>query len=173
MRPSTVTPGRNDLRGVLLECGVIVVAAIVVFVVSGTQDILENLVTFCHQHEHLELDEWIVVAVFLSLALTVFALRRWREVRQVSRRLAVQNADLQAAAAEIRRLQGLIPICARCKSIRDDAGIWREIEAYMQDHSDATFTHGICPTCARELFPDVADDVDLGESEPPPRPDPH
>ena len=60
--------------------------------------------------------------------------------------------ELQRAARQIRQLKGLLPICAWCKNIRDDAGYWRKLEQYVQDHSEATFTHGICPECSHRLI---------------------
>lgn len=63
--------------------------------------------------------------------------------------------DLQRALADIKKLSGLLPICASCKKIRDDKGYWRQIEAYIRDHSEADFSHGICPECARLLYPDL------------------
>lgn len=62
--------------------------------------------------------------------------------------------ELTAALAEVRTLRGLLPICASCKQIRDDAGGWLPVETYVARHSDAEFTHGICPTCAVRLYPD-------------------
>jgi len=56
--------------------------------------------------------------------------------------------ELQAALAKVKTLSGLLPICARCKKIRDDKGYWNQIEFYIRDRSEATFTHGICPECA-------------------------
>lgn len=64
--------------------------------------------------------------------------------------------DLQDALAKIRTLQGLLPICASCKRIRDDKGYWNQIELYISQHSDAVFTHGICPECVEKLYPDFA-----------------
>ena len=54
---------------------------------------------------------------------------------------------------EIRHLEGLLPICASCKKIRDTHGNWLQIEGYIRDHSDAEFTHSICPDCAKKLYP--------------------
>ena len=62
---------------------------------------------------------------------------------------------LQKALSEVKTLQGFLPICANCKKIRDDAGYWNQIEGYIQDHSDAIFSHGICPDCAKALYPDI------------------
>jgi len=61
--------------------------------------------------------------------------------------------ELQNALAQVKTLSGLIPICASCKKIRDDQGFWKQIESYVHDHSDAEFSHGICPDCAAELYP--------------------
>ncbi len=60
--------------------------------------------------------------------------------------------DLQLALEECKVLRGIIPICASCKKIRDDQGAWNQVEAYIRRHTDAEFTHGICPDCARTLF---------------------
>ena len=62
--------------------------------------------------------------------------------------------ELQNALAQVKTLTGLIPICASCKKIRDDKGYWNQIENYLRDHSDAQFSHGICPECARKLYGD-------------------
>ena len=62
--------------------------------------------------------------------------------------------DLQTALADIKTLGGLIPICSSCKKIRDDKGYWNILEAYLMKHSDAQFTHGICPDCMAKLYPD-------------------
>jgi PAS domain S-box-containing protein len=65
--------------------------------------------------------------------------------------------QLQSALTEVRTLSGLLPICAHCKSIRDDAGYWYQIEEYLNNNSNAMFSHGICPTCAQKLYPEYAD----------------
>jgi hypothetical protein len=62
--------------------------------------------------------------------------------------------ELQEALGQVRELSGLLPICASCKSIRDDKGYWTRLEAYLLEHSKAEFSHGICPDCARKLYPD-------------------
>jgi hypothetical protein len=62
--------------------------------------------------------------------------------------------DLVEAQGKIKILKGFLPICASCKKIRDDQGYWNQIEAYIQTHSEAEFTHGVCPECAKRLYPD-------------------
>jgi len=61
--------------------------------------------------------------------------------------------ELKQAMSEIKQLTGMLPICAHCKKIRDDKGYWNHVEEYVSKHSDAVFSHGICPSCVRELYP--------------------
>lgn len=67
--------------------------------------------------------------------------------------------ELREALDSIKTLKGLVPICASCKKIRDDQGYWEQIEIYIQDHSDAEFTHGLCPECGKKLYPDLYEDT--------------
>ncbi|MCP3875092.1 MAG: HAMP domain-containing protein [Desulfobacteraceae bacterium] len=69
--------------------------------------------------------------------------------------LAEANLKLQKSLDEIKTLRGILPICCNCKSIRDDKGYWNKIEAYIQQHSEAEFSHGICQKCAEKLYPDL------------------
>jgi FixJ family two-component response regulator len=80
------------------------------------------------------------------------------QLEMVERKLAETElerliVELQEALAKVKLLSGFLPICASCKKIRDDSGYWRQIEAYIRDHSEADFTHGICPECAQRLYP--------------------
>lgn len=81
-------------------------------------------------------------------------------------RVAIRMIDIQSiltekvkklkdALDEIKTLKGFIPICASCKQIRDDKGYWNRLEAYIQKHSEAVFTHSICPDCIEKLYPDL------------------
>ncbi len=63
--------------------------------------------------------------------------------------------ELQTALAQVRTLSGLLPICSSCKNIRDDKGYWIQIEDYVRNHSEADFTHGICPDCRGKLYPET------------------
>ena len=73
---------------------------------------------------------------------------------EAAQRLALID-ELQQALSEIKTLSGLLPICSSCKKIRDDSGYWNQIEVYIRDNSDAEFSHGICPQCMKELYPDI------------------
>ena len=60
--------------------------------------------------------------------------------------------ELQDALSKVKALSGMLPICASCKKIRDDKGYWQQIETYLSDHSEAEFSHGICPGCAHKIY---------------------
>jgi len=63
--------------------------------------------------------------------------------------------ELKDALSKIKTLSGLIPICASCRRVRDDKGYWSQIEAYISDHSEADFSHGLCPDCAKDFYADL------------------
>ncbi|MCG8617689.1 MAG: response regulator [Desulfobacterales bacterium] len=67
-------------------------------------------------------------------------------------RLADKNQKLQAALDEVKQLQGLLPICAGCKKIRDENDEWNHLESYIESHTEASFSHGMCPDCAKNLY---------------------
>jgi hypothetical protein len=66
--------------------------------------------------------------------------------------------ELQDALTQVKVLRGIIPICANCKKIRDDKGYWNQVETYIRDHSEADFSHSICPECAKILYSDMIED---------------
>ncbi|MCP9463672.1 MAG: response regulator [Nitrospira sp.] len=68
------------------------------------------------------------------------------------------NEELQRALKEVKVLRGLIPICASCKSIRTDDGLWQRIEEYFSEHSEVQFSHGLCQSCIKKLYPGVCQD---------------
>lgn len=80
--------------------------------------------------------------------------------RDLTERKAIEQerenliSELKDALAHVKVLGGLIPICSHCKKIRDDKGYWNQIESYIQDHSEAVFSHSICQECAKNLYPD-------------------
>lgn len=85
--------------------------------------------------------------------------------RDVTERRAVQAErerlirELKESLATVKTLRGLLPICSNCKSVRKDDGFWEKVEEYLEDHTDATMSHGMCPDCTRKLYPDMADEV--------------
>ena len=67
--------------------------------------------------------------------------------------------ELKNSLEQVKLLSGLIPICASCKKIRDDQGFWTQVESYIAKHSEAQFSHGICPDCIRKLYPQICDEI--------------
>lgn len=98
---------------------------------------------------------WMVLT---NRALALFAI--WvtavlsiqRKALEIKRDQALRERE--EALDQLKILQGFLPICASCKKIRDDKGDWSQLEIYIRDHSEAEFSHGICPDCARKLYPD-------------------
>lgn len=76
--------------------------------------------------------------------------------------------DLSEALQRVKTLSGLLPICAGCKKIRNDEGSWQPIERYIKEHSNADFSHGLCPECARALYPDLPFTFDSSREQAPP-----
>ncbi len=105
-----------------------------------------------HESENLtERVEYIITSsVFVLIALIV---PLWVILRDVSK-LERTTAKLQKALDNIKTLEGLLPICASCKNIRNDNGYWQQVEVYIREHSKAKFSHSICPDCARKLYSD-------------------
>jgi tetratricopeptide (TPR) repeat protein len=66
----------------------------------------------------------------------------------------LRNVELEEALAQVKQLSGLLPICANCKKVRDDEGYWHDVAVYLQEHSEADLSHGICPECMQELYPE-------------------
>jgi hypothetical protein len=80
------------------------------------------------------------------------------ELINQARDLARKNRELENARKKIKVLGGMLPICSCCKKIRDDRGYWTQIEGFIREHSEAEFTHGLCPDCLRENYGDMADE---------------
>jgi len=80
-----------------------------------------------------------------------------RRMIEMHDRLAVQVQELQKAFDEIKKLQGIMPICSYCKKIRDDQGYWNQVEDYVSRHSEAQFSHSICPECLKKHYPDFSE----------------
>lgn len=88
-------------------------------------------------------------------------LHEFREIIETHLSLIVMNNELKSALQEIKSLRGMLPICSYCKKIRDDDGYWNKLETYIREHSEAEFSHGICPECAKKFYPemDIYDEI--------------
>ena len=105
-----------------------------------------------------------LILIMLLVALTFDAYRKrglnMSMVQNVALRRTIlreraARLRLQDALTQVRTLSGLLPICAKCKKIRDDKGYWNELECYLRDYTHVELSHGICPGCARELYPEA------------------
>jgi len=97
-----------------------------------------------------------IVPEFLRTKVRVFCelFQQKNIIRKQLREIEEKNELLQKRLDEIKQLRGILPICAKCKKIRNDKGFWEKIEVYICEHSDAEFSHGLCPECAKNLYPD-------------------
>jgi len=91
-------------------------------------------------------------AITVSQVLHTGLVREFNQQKVITAR----NAELQQALDQVKQLSGLLPICSNCKRIRNDHGYWEQVEVYVRDHSEAKFTHSICPDCMKKLYPDVS-----------------
>lgn len=139
---SLVTNKKKTPR-LFLEIVLILVFGIAVYMLASIYDILEQIVEFSWNHENWEIDELFIVTFCLSFVLLFLLIWRWK--------------NLKIALSEIKQLRGIIPICASCKKIRDDKGYWHQVEKYISEHSEAMFSHSICPECRKKLYPELAE----------------
>lgn len=91
------------------------------------------------------------VGYLIGFAFVSIGLWKWipsiEEVEKSKIEIEAAHKNLEAALVQIKKLEGIIPICSYCKKIRDDEGVWNQLEAYIKKHTDAEFSHGACPKC--------------------------
>lgn len=78
--------------------------------------------------------------------------------------LAAKVEELKLAVEQVKTLRGIVPICASCKNVRDDQGYWSRVESYVRDHTEAEFSHAVCPDCMKKLYPRFVEN-DEGKTE--------
>ncbi len=98
-------------------------------------------------------DDAEIATVFGELAAIALANSRYLD------QLNAKNTELQKALDEIKTLQSILPMCSHCRKVRDDEGLWSRLESYVMEHTNTHFSHGLCPDCLRELYPDTADEI--------------
>ncbi len=96
----------------------------------------------------------ILCPLIIATPISYFWLRLLREAHVIRQQLLESNQRLELAFKEVKELSGLLPICASCKKIRDDQGYWNQLESFIETRSKAEFSHGICPECAEDLYPE-------------------
>ncbi len=80
--------------------------------------------------------------------------------------LVQTQKELRGSMDHIKTLRGIVPICAHCKNIKDNKGYWKQVEAYIEEHTEAEFSHSLCEKCMRELYPELAEEM-MGQEVPP------
>lgn len=95
------------------------------------------------------------VILYLSFGKLIGKIEKLNETLEM--RVEERTKELKESHDEVKVLSGMLPICASCKKIRDDKGYWNQIESYVREHSEAEFSHGICPECVKELYPEFVD----------------
>jgi len=132
-----------------------------IFLVAFLANVL-LLLTLDHLHPdwlipfHKPMDRYLDLTTGFLVSAVACVLMLWVVVAnhdEERKRLNEANQALQQSLLEIRTLQGMLPICGWCKKIRNDAGLWTQVEQYLAEHTEASFTHGMCPECAKEHFP--------------------
>lgn len=116
----------------------------------GTRDALAPWRRECIQTSTLALSFLVLIGASIYLAN-----RAWRMQLQAEEKRRQTIQQLQVALEEVKALRGLLPICSYCKNVRDDKGYWSQIESYISSHSEAQFTHSVCPDCASKHFPEL------------------
>lgn len=96
------------------------------------------------------------LATFLMIAVLAYTVESLRHRFESESHVLIKQ--LETALSEVKTLEGLLPICASCKKIRDDNGYWNQIETYLGKHADASFTHSVCPECIEKLYPEFVDE---------------
>lgn len=96
-----------------------------------------------------------MVVAYVTSSLAFRRDRLLSEVMSANRDLHQKNEDLQNALSEIKTLKGILSICSSCKKIRDDQGHWNQMESYIHAHTEAEFSHGLCPECVEKLYPEL------------------
>jgi DNA-binding response OmpR family regulator len=82
-------------------------------------------------------------------------LKAGARIATLQRDLALRVAELQSALRNVKQLSGLLPMCSYCKRIRDDGDYWQQLETYLSHHSEAQFSHGVCPACLEQVLKDL------------------
>lgn len=98
--------------------------------------------------------EYVTALSIGGLVAFYFLQNRYEVYTHLNMAVAAKE-ELEIAMSRVKALSGLLPICANCKKVRNDQGYYQQIEHYISDHSEAEFTHGICPDCAAELYPNI------------------
>ncbi|BBO75514.1 hypothetical protein DSCW_29310 [Desulfosarcina widdelii] len=109
-----------------------------------------------HVYSGVTISRFLITLTIISIVgfgLESSRTRFSRLLSEKNRALRNEKQQLEKALKDVKALSGLLPICSNCKKIRNDEGYWEQVEVYVRDHSEAEFSHGICPECIKQLYP--------------------
>ena len=129
---------------------------------DGNIHTMERTVPSERGHRYLEITSSLLKDSEGKVIAGIEVVRDVTERRRLESEREMLIGNLQEALAKIKTLKGVIPVCAWCKKVRDDKGYWEELEHYIRDHTDADFTHGICPECLKNVSGELYEDL-MGE----------
>ena len=110
-------------------------------------------------HNYFILLDGVLLCLILTPLLLRFVYKPMKDtakgIDEARRELKNTVQELAGALTEVKQLRGIIPICTSCKNIRNDKGLWQKVEAYIEEHSDADFSHSMCPECAKSFYEEL------------------
>jgi uncharacterized membrane protein YcjF (UPF0283 family) len=138
---------------------ILMIVSLLTLAASLWVDPFARTVSWIYQHDDWKMDELFTFVLVLVIALAVYSWRRWHELEaEIRQRERVQEhnrelaVSLESTRTEVRTLRGILRICESCQRIQDGANSWITLELYVQATSQARFTHGLCPGCARKVY---------------------
>lgn len=158
-----VKKGRTSAEGTNITTNVVEVYVPIMLdnSFSGAVEVYYDITGSINQYNELfEISNYIISLIVFTLfiALSYAFYKAYSNIKirdQIEKQLIAQKIDLEKALDEIKTLKGIVPICSYCKKVRDDEGFWQQVGDYINKHSDASVSHGICPDCVKEHFPDM------------------
>ena len=137
------------------EILILFLAGIPFIVISMELDLLEKIYDFSRQHEQMEIDEFFILLIFLSIIITYYYIRKIFLLSSLNKDIEVKNTQLEKALDEVKQLRGILTICSVCKKVKIKDSYWQTIEEYISDNSEVQFSHGICRDCAKKMYPEL------------------
>ena len=141
----------------IMESTEAMVSAIIFFCITSMLLVYPSLFGSFNYGEKMAF-RFLISLFFIMLIAYLLESSRYRFsmlLKKANNELSSQNNKLEKALFKIKTMSGLLPICSHCKKIRDDNGYWNQIEAYIEDHSEAELSHSICQECAKKYYPDM------------------
>ena len=147
------------LHQLIRRMGVPGITVLITFLAVITSVAIRAIISFTTGDGKLLASEVMVATVIpliIAPIMSVIFIGLLKQIDESEQKNAQLVSDLQEALAKAKTLSGLLPICASCKKIRDDAGYWHQVEVYIRDHAEVDFSHGLCPDCQDDLAAQIA-----------------